>query len=179
MPLSRSVLVVKARPIKIIAMDVDGVLTGGEVIILESGEEVKIWNSKDRLCMASLRDNKLPLRFAWITGRSSNAVTKGALELGIPHVIQKCRDKKAALQEILENSKFHWNEAAYIGDDLLDLPVLRSVGFAACPSDAVFDVRKNVHYVSSVPGGKGVVQDVVEFILRSQKKWDHFLHTFQ
>ena len=174
----KSALIKRAQKIKLIAMDVDGVLTNGDVIVLESGEEVKAWNAKDRLGMAVVREQKVPLIFAWITGRTSKAVESCALDLGIHHVVQKCSDKKKALDGLLKSHQFSFDQAAFVGDDLIDLPLLNAVGFSACPIDAVRDVRERVHYVSPLAGGRGVGRDVLEFILRAQNKWDALLKPF-
>lgn len=168
----------RARAVKLLAMDVDGVLTGGEIIILESGEEVKFFNSKDRLGLAVVRDTGVPIRLAWITGRASKAVTEAAKDLGVADVVMKSRNKRAALEEILSRHKLTFRDAAFIGDDLIDLSVLREVGFSACPSDATEDVQANVHYISPFAGGKGVVRDVLEFILKAQGRWDAVVSSF-
>lgn len=178
MPASKLTLAKRAQNVKLLAMDVDGVLTGGEIIVLNSNEEIKFWNSKDRLAISMLRDHKSPLLLAWITGRSSKAVSWAAEDLGIHHLVQKCERKKEALESILKSHRLRFDEAAYIGDDLIDLPVLENVGLACCPSDAVPDVLKRADYVSSFSGGKGVVRDVLEFILRAQKKWDALVRSF-
>jgi 3-deoxy-D-manno-octulosonate 8-phosphate phosphatase (KDO 8-P phosphatase) len=168
----------RARNIRLVAMDVDGVMTAGDVIVLKSGEEVKLWNAKDRLVIATLRDLKVPLTLAWITGRSSDTVTKTAANLGIKHVLQQCHRKGEALAKLVKDHGWTMEQAAFIGDDILDLPALLTAGFSACPSDAVPDVRKRVHYVSPCGGGKGAVRDVLEFILRAQNKWDDIVSTF-
>lgn len=178
MPLSKTSLQKKAKRIKLIAMDVDGVLTNGEIIVLQSGEEVKSWNAKDRLLIAAMRDLKVPIKFAWITGRKSEAVSKGSEDLSIFKVVQKCHDKKAALIQILDETGLKPDEAAFIGDDLIDLAVMRYVGFSACPKDAVKDVLLRSSYVSPFNGGQGVVRDVIEFILRAQGKWDNLIESF-
>ena len=178
MPSKHSVLLKRARPVRLIGMDVDGVLTGGEIIVLKSKEEVKVWNSKDRLLLSFLTKQKSPLIFAWITGRSSKGVSSAARNLRIHHVVQNCHDKKEAFDKILKKRRISYEQAAFIGDDLIDLSVLKKVGFAACPKDAVSDIRRNVHYVSSVKGGKGAVRDVLEFILKAQKKWNPILNSF-
>jgi 3-deoxy-D-manno-octulosonate 8-phosphate phosphatase (KDO 8-P phosphatase) len=178
MPLSKAALLKKARNVRLLAMDVDGVLTAGEIIVLESGEEVKLWNAKDRMGFAASRSLKLPILFAWITGRQSKSVEANAANLGIHHLVQKCEDKKAALKKILDERGLRFEDAAFIGDDLIDLGVMTSVGFAACPADAVPDVKKIVQYVSPLGGGKGVGRDVLEFILRAQNKWNDVLRSF-
>ncbi|MBV9079773.1 MAG: HAD hydrolase family protein [Elusimicrobia bacterium] len=168
----------RARAVKLVAMDVDGVLTGGEIVILRSGEEIKFFNSKDRLCLAVMRDTKVPVKTAWITGRSSEAVLEAARDLGVTEVVQKCRNKREALERILERHKLTFDDAAFIGDDLIDLSVLHAVRFSACPSDATGDVLRRVHYVSPFAGGKGVVRDVLEFILKAQGRWDDLVDSF-
>jgi len=179
MPLSRASLIARAKRIRILATDIDGVMTGGEVIVLDSGEEVKFWNSKDRLGLALLRDSRHPLLTAFITGRSSPAVKRTAKDLGIHHLVQHSTDKLKAFKKILKKHKLALDQAAFIGDDLVDLSALRAVGFAACPGDAVQDVKKSAHYISKIDGGRGVVRDVLEFILRAQKKWDHLVAPFR
>jgi 3-deoxy-D-manno-octulosonate 8-phosphate phosphatase (KDO 8-P phosphatase) len=175
---SSSALKKRAQQIKLVAMDVDGVLTGGEIIVLDSGEEVKLWSAKDRLIIAVMRDYDGPLIFSWLTGRSSQAVERAAHDLGVHHLVQKCDDKKAALAEILKERHLTPSEAAFIGDDLIDIPVMKSAGFAACPADAASDVIKVAHYVSSKKGGQGVARDVLEFILKAQRKWDSLIKPF-
>jgi 3-deoxy-D-manno-octulosonate 8-phosphate phosphatase (KDO 8-P phosphatase) len=177
-PRTRSQQTARARRIRLIVMDVDGVLTDGGVTVLASGEEVKTWNAKDRLLLALLRDLKAPFTFAWITGRKSQTVVDTASDLGIRHLVQKCADKKTAMATILEKENLAWEQAAFIGDDLIDLPAMRACGFSACPSDAVRDVLANADYVAAAPGGRAAVRDVLEFILRAQKKWDAVLAPF-
>ncbi len=172
MPLSKAALLKKARSIKLIAMDVDGVLTAGDIIVLDSGEEIKFWNAKDRMGFAVCRSYKVPMLFAWITGRQSKSVAANAANLGIHHLVQKCENKRAALKEILDARGLEFDQAVFIGDDLIDLGVMKSVGIAACPSDAVPDVKKISHYISPLNGGRGVGRDVIELILKAQNKWD-------
>jgi 3-deoxy-D-manno-octulosonate 8-phosphate phosphatase (KDO 8-P phosphatase) len=172
--LSKSQLVARARKVKLLAMDVDGVLTGGEIIVLQSGEEIKFFNAKDRLGLA-----EIPLHIAWITGRASQTVVDSAADLGVADVVMKCHDKRGALEKILSKHGLTFDEAAFIGDDLIDLGVLDKVGFAACPTDATEDVRRHADYISPFEGGKGVVRDVLEFILKAQGRWDAVVTSFR
>ena len=178
MPLPKAQLLKRAKKIKLIAMDVDGVLTNGDIVLRDSGEEVKAWNAKDRLSLALVRDSKVPLIFAWITGRSSKTVEVTAADLGIQHLVQKSSTKKEALEGILKKHSLGLEEAAFIGDDIIDLPVMRAVGFSACPGDAVRDVLQYSNYISPLLGGRGVVRDVLEYILRAQGKWDALIAPF-
>lgn len=177
MKLSQALLKKRAQSIKLLAMDVDGVLTGGEVVVLESGEEIKLWNAKDRLGLALARGHVKDLKFAWITGRKSTAVARAAEDLGVQFVVQNCANKLKALEEIAQSAGLDLDQTAFIGDDLIDLSVLAKVGLSCCPADAVEDVKKKVHYVSHLPGGRGVARDVLELILKAQGKWDSLVRS--
>lgn len=161
----------KAKLVKLIGMDVDGVLTAGEIIILNDGEELKIWNVKDRLGFHLVRQVE-GIKFAWISGRASLEVTARAKELGIEALYQGCKDKSGVYEEILKNFNLKPEETAFIGDDLIDIPILQRVGLAVCPQDAPAEVKKEVDYIAAVSGGKGVLREVVELILKSQGIWD-------
>lgn len=158
-------------------MDVDGVLTAGDIIVLESGEEVKLWNVKDRLAFFVGRAQGL--KFVWITARDSKQVKARAKDVQVDALYAGCRDKKSALADLCRRFKVSPREVAYLGDDLIDLPVLRRVGLAVCPSDAQADVKRAVHYVSPLPGGRGVLRDVVDRILKAQGKWSRVLASYR
>ncbi len=161
----------KAKLIKLIAMDVDGVLTAGEIILLANGEELKIWNVKDRLGFHLARQVE-GIKFAWITGRASAEVIARAKELSIEVVYQGCSKKLVVYEEILRRFSLRPEEVVFVGDDLIDIPVLRRVGLSICPLDAPEEVKKEVDYITSVPGGRGVIREVIELVLKSQKLWD-------
>lgn len=164
-----------AKNIKLIATDIDGVLTAGEVILLENNEEIKIWNVKDRAGIAYIQKHLPDVKFAWITGRQSKQVRLRARELKIDRLIQSCDDKKQALAGIAADLKINLSQVAYIGDDIIDIGVLKSAGLSVCPADAADDVKKNVLYVSAYEGGKGVLREVCEIILKSKGEWDKVL----
>jgi 3-deoxy-D-manno-octulosonate 8-phosphate phosphatase (KDO 8-P phosphatase) len=176
---SRASLFQRAKKIKLIAMDVDGVLTAGDIVILDSGEEVKFWSSKDRYVMSLVRKMENPPILAWITGRKSNAVERAAREFNISHLVQGCSDKKSALLAILKERNIKPEEAAFIGDDLIDLGALNTVGLAVCPFDAVEELFNEVHYVSPLGGGKGVFRDVLKLVLQAQKRWDPLIESLR
>lgn len=161
----------RAKRIRLLAMDVDGVLTGGEIIILNSGEEVKIWSVKDRMGFAILRRSQLPIKLAWITARKSLQVQKRAREIGIHFLFQKCEDKWKAIQRCIKKLGITAQEVAYIGDDLVDVPVLRRVGLAVCPPESPMEVKQFSHYQTKIAAGKGVVREVIEILIRSQGAW--------
>ncbi len=159
----------KARKIKMVIMDVDGTLTDGTLLILPDGEELKSYNVKDGtgILLARLAG----LKTAIITGKSSKSLEKRAERLKISEVYQGILDKKQALDEILNANKLKAEEIAYIGDDLGDLDVIKSVGLAGAVADAHPEIKKWSHFVCSNPGGKGAVREFIEFILQAQHKW--------
>jgi len=161
----------KAKKIKLIGMDIDGVLTGGEIVVLNSGEEVKFWNVKDRFGFALAHKSGSGLKFVWITGRESKEVERQAKEIGIDAVYQNCQDKLSAFKEVLKNFSLKQEGVAYIGDDLMDLPVLKRVGFSICPNDAPEELKKIVDHISPFPGGGGVFREVIEIVLKAKNLW--------
>ena len=172
-------LINKAKKIKLIATDIDGVLTDGRIIILNSGEEVKTWDVGDRFAFTLLRNFAPGLKIAWITGRKSPQVEARAGEVGVHHLYQRCMDKFSAVSEILAKENISIEETAFIGDDLLDLPVLMRCGFAACPKNSAEEVREEVDYITAAEGGRGVFREVVEIILKSQGIWKNVLKKYR
>jgi 3-deoxy-D-manno-octulosonate 8-phosphate phosphatase (KDO 8-P phosphatase) len=160
-----------ARNIRLIAMDVDGVLTGGEIIVLDSQEEIKFWNVKDRFAFHLVHRSMADIKFAWITGRKSNQVADRAKECGIDRVCQNCMKKKDALDELAREWGLKPEEVLFVGDDLVDIPPFRYAGFAVCPSDAPDEVKEEADYISSFAGGKGVLREVVEIVLKARGLW--------
>ncbi len=161
-----------ASKIKLIATDIDGVLTAGEIIILESGEEIKIWNVRDRQGLHTLRQNIPNIKIAWITGRKSKQVELRAKEQKIDYLVQECKDKVKSILDIANKLSIGLSEIAYIGDDIIDLAVLRKVGLSVCPKDAVVEAKKVSKYISQYDGGKGVFREVCEILLKANNKWD-------
>jgi len=168
-----------AKNIKLIATDIDGVLTDGRIIILDSGEEVKIWDVADRFAFTLLRNFGGHIKMAWITGRKSRQVAARAGEVGVHYLYQRCMDKMSAMNEIIEKEKIKISEVAYIGDDLLDLPVLTRCGFSCCPANAVPEVKEAVDYITRASGGRGVFREVVETIFKAQGLWKDVLKKYR
>lgn len=168
----------KAGKIKLIATDVDGVLTDGRIVILNSGEEVKFWDVYDRFAFTLLRNFAPDIKLAWITGRASPQVAARAKEVGVGYLYQKCMDKMTAVGEILKKESLSIGEVAFIGDDLVDVPVLSKCGFSACPKNSPEDVKKAVDYITEACGGRGVFREVVEIIFKSQGLWGKVLKKY-
>ena len=159
----------RAQKIKLILMDVDGTLTDGSLIVLPDGEELKSYNVKDGLgiFLAHLAGIKTGI----ITGKTSKSLEKRAEKLKIKELYQGILDKKKVLHEILDKNSLDLQEVAYIGDDLGDLEVIKSVGLAAAVADSHPEIQKHSHFICSNPGGKGAVREFIEFILKAQDKW--------
>jgi 3-deoxy-D-manno-octulosonate 8-phosphate phosphatase (KDO 8-P phosphatase) len=159
----------RARPIKMIVMDVDGTLTDGTLFVLPDGEEVKSYNVRDGLGI--LLAQLAGLKTAIITGKTSKSLEKRVEKLRIDELHQGILDKKPVLDAILKKHHLAAEEVAYIGDDLGDLEVIRSVGLAAAVADAHPVIKKHSHFVCHRSGGRGAVREFIEFILESQEKW--------
>jgi 3-deoxy-D-manno-octulosonate 8-phosphate phosphatase (KDO 8-P phosphatase) len=166
-------IIERAAGIRLLALDVDGVLTDGGLYYTDSGEELKAFNTLDGHGLKMLADSGVTL--AIITGRRSRCVERRAENLGITHLYQGVAHKLEAWEALLATLGLTADAAAYIGDDVVDLPLLRRARFAATVPDAPALVRQHVHYVSGAAGGKGAVREVCEFILQAQGKLDHAL----
>jgi 3-deoxy-D-manno-octulosonate 8-phosphate phosphatase (KDO 8-P phosphatase) len=161
-------LLPKLKKIKAIFLDVDGVLTDGTIIYGSDGVEMKIFDIKDGFGITNAINNGI--RVGIITGRKSDLVKRRAAELGIVDLYQGSIDKVTPFEEIKKIYSLEASEIAYVGDDILDLPLLRKVGFSAAPSNAVREVRTKVDYVSKALGGQGAVREIIDLILKAQKK---------
>lgn len=159
-------VVIKAHAIKLLAMDVDGVMTNGDVIYTDAGHEIKVFNVKDGHGIAMYRRHGGQV--ALITGRNSTITQRRAEELGIPYVFQGVKTKLPVLRELITTLGLQLGEVAYIGDDTPDIPILEAVGLAACPADAVEKVKRVCHYTTQAPGGRGAVREVIDILLGAQ-----------
>jgi 3-deoxy-D-manno-octulosonate 8-phosphate phosphatase (KDO 8-P phosphatase) len=162
----------------LLASDVDGVLTGGEIIVLNNKEEIKIWNVKDGMGYGELARVSPKIETAWITGRKSLQAQKRSKEMGIDYLIQGCMNKKSAIEKILKQNNLLMSECAYLGDDIVDIPLLKAAGISACPKDACRDVKKYVDYVSDFNGGEGVVREIIELIMKAKGEWKKALDRY-
>lgn len=163
----------KAQKIKLVAFDVDGVLTNGEIIYTDNGVELKAFNCKDGQGMNMLVHSGYIT--AIITARTSQIVERRAKDLNVTHVYQGAKNKIAALSEILDMYGFCLDEVAYVGDDFPDICILDKIGLACCPIDAVDEVKSVCHFISDKKGGEGAVRDVANLILKSSGKLERFL----
>ncbi len=164
-----TVLIQKISRIKLILMDVDGVLTDGGIILGSQGMEIKIFNVQDGagITMARLAGLKVGI----LTGRLSEAVQQRATELHFDVVSQGHFNKLTEYEQIKQSLAVSDLEVAYIGDDILDLDVLRRVGFSIAVANARPEVKSEVDYITATSGGKGAVREVVDLILKTQNRW--------
>jgi 3-deoxy-D-manno-octulosonate 8-phosphate phosphatase (KDO 8-P phosphatase) len=160
----------RARQIRVILFDVDGVLTDGGVIVHADGSESKRFDIKDGAGIVMAR--RAGLTVGLLSARHSASTQHRARQLGVDVVRQGVADKAAALEELMESQQWPSEVIAYMGDDVVDLPVLRRVGLGACPADAVAEVRAAAHLVSARPGGHGAARAFIEDILQAQGHWD-------
>jgi 3-deoxy-D-manno-octulosonate 8-phosphate phosphatase (KDO 8-P phosphatase) len=169
-------LLERARKTRLLIMDVDGVLTDGRIIQDGHGHELKVFDVKDGhgIVMA----HRAKLRTALISGRGSETITRRAEELGIELVFQKIWNKLEVYEKILVDTELTHDEVAYIGDDLIDIPLLRRVGLAVAVADAVDEVKAAAHLITQRPGGQGAVREVIELILRAQGHWDNLIERY-
>ena len=167
----------RAKKIRLIAFDVDGVLTDGSLFFGDDGQEYKAFNSKDGHGFKMLHNNGI--KTAIITGRTSQVVVHRTKNLGIDIVYQGQQDKSEALDQILKETNVSIDEVAYAGDDVIDLPVLCRVGLAIATSDAHPLVVSHCHWTTPSPGGRGAGRDICEMLLQAQgllqKEWDKYI----
>jgi 3-deoxy-D-manno-octulosonate 8-phosphate phosphatase (KDO 8-P phosphatase) len=156
----------KAAQIRFVIFDVDGVLTDGSLYLGDHGEEYKAFNSKDGHGMRMLQDSGVDIGI--ITGRTSNVVSIRMASLGISHVYQGKRDKLPAYEELRDKLGFKDEEIAYVGDDVVDLPIMCRVGLAIAVQDAHPLVRQYSHWQTSVPGGRGAAREVCELLMEAR-----------
>jgi len=158
----------KLKKIKLLLLDVDGVLTDGRIVYTSDGVEQKFFDAHDGYGFTlALRYG---LKLGIISGRSSPMVTKRASEFMIDEVHQDVPDKLEVYNAIKKKYHLNNNEIAYVGDDLMDVPILEVVGFSAAPNDAMEDIFDYVDYISSKGGGRGCVREVIDMILSSKER---------
>jgi len=146
------------------------VLTDGRIVIDDQGTESKFFNVKDGHGVRLIMRAGIPIVF--LSGRSSEATRRRANELGVSKVYQNVHNKMDAYEEILEQNGLDDCDVGYVGDDVVDLPLLRRVGFSAVVADATEEIKPVVDYITAKKGGKGAVREVIEFVLKSQGKWE-------
>ena len=159
----------KLKEIKLLILDVDGVMTDGRIIMDNEGKEIKNFDVRDGHGIKILQ--RYGIKVAILTGRKSKVVEYRAKDLEINDVYQGAFNKKDVFKKILEQHKLSASAVAFLGDDIVDIPVLKSVGFSAAVVDAIDVVKKSVDYITWQKGGQGAVREICEMILQAQGKW--------
>jgi len=172
----RADLIERAKKIKLLILDVDGVLTDGKLIIGPSGELCKTFHVHDGLGIALSKS--FGLKTAIITGRKSKMVEFRVNELKIDALYQGQGNKVEALAKLQKEFNVNLDEIAYVGDDLIDLPVMSKVGLACAVPNAVSEVKANAQYITEAHGGHGAVRQVIEMILKAQGFWDQIISAY-
>ncbi|MFT0532694.1 KdsC family phosphatase [Castellaniella hirudinis] len=156
----------RAQAIRLMVFDVDGILTDGSLWYGEHGEAIKPFNALDGHGLRLLREHGI--RVAWVSGRKSAITARRAAELGIAPALQGIHDKITTIEDLAREAGLALDAVGYMGDDIIDLPVLRRVGFAVSVPNAPFYVSQAAHWVTSLPGGRGAVRECCDLILAAQ-----------
>jgi 3-deoxy-D-manno-octulosonate 8-phosphate phosphatase (KDO 8-P phosphatase) len=167
----------RAAAIKLLLLDVDGVLTDGSVVYADDGTEIKRFHVRDGSGLKFWQ--RAGNRAAIVSGRKSAAVEVRAAELGISPVLQGRGDKLPAFEEVLSATGLRPEEVCAVGDDLPDLPVLRRCGLAVAVADACPELRAVAHLVTTARGGRGAVREAIEWLLKLQGRWDEVVNFYQ
>jgi 3-deoxy-D-manno-octulosonate 8-phosphate phosphatase (KDO 8-P phosphatase) len=170
------VVMEKARKLKLLILDVDGVLTDGKLFFDNEGNEYKAFHARDGHGIKLLRQTGVEV--AVISGRKSNSVALRMKNLGIEYVYQGHENKIAAFNEIIEKLRITPDQAAHVGDDLLDLPIMTRVGLAIAVNDANFAVKQRADWHTRLPGGHGAVREVCDLIIQAQGHFDEVVSAY-
>ena len=167
----------KLKKIKMLILDVDGVMTDGRIIMDDEGHQLKNFDVRDGHGLKIIQ--RYGIKIVILTGRKSEVVNYRAHDLEIKDVYQGALNKKEVFQEILLKHNLTASAVAFLGDDIIDIPVLRQVGFSAAVADAVDVVKKSVDYVTKNKGGHGAVRELCELILQAQGKWPEIAEKYE
>ncbi|BEQ14892.1 KdsC family phosphatase [Desulfoferula mesophila] len=160
----------RAARIKLLVLDIDGVLTDGRVVYDQDGRELKFFDIKDGHGLKLLQ--RAGFKIVWLSGRASKVNQVRAQELGIDELVEDCKIKLPRFERVLSEHGMQPEQAAFMGDDLIDLPPMRAAGLALAPADAWPEVRQAAHWVATLPGGRGAVRQACELLLKASGKWD-------
>jgi 3-deoxy-D-manno-octulosonate 8-phosphate phosphatase (KDO 8-P phosphatase) len=169
-------IVERAKQLKLLILDVDGVLTDGKLFFDDNGKEYKSFHARDGHGIKLLQ--KTGVEVAVISGRKSLSVGLRMKHLGISYIYQGYEDKRAAFAEILAKMNITAAQAAHVGDDVLDLPIMTQVGLAIAVQDAHFAVKERAHWCTPSGGGQGAVREVCDFIMQAQGSFDSILNSY-
>ncbi len=169
-------VVERARKITLLVLDVDGVLTDGKVYYGNYGDELQAFSLQDGMGMVLW--HQAGLQSVIVSGRRSGMVKRRAKEMRVAKVFQSAGDKEKIYLEILQNMGKSDEEVCFVGDDLVDVPLLRRAGLAVAVGNAVAEVKESAHYVTEHAGGNGAVREVIDLLLKANGKWEKVTHDF-
>jgi 3-deoxy-D-manno-octulosonate 8-phosphate phosphatase (KDO 8-P phosphatase) len=176
MPLAPADLLERQRQIRLLILDVDGVLTDGSLFLGDGGEQYKAFNSRDGHGIRMAQEGGLEV--AILTGRNSEVVTHRMRDLGVRHILQGRRDKRTALIELLAQSGFAPEHSAFVGDDIVDIPAMRQVALGIAVGDAHPLVLEHADWHTLAPGGRGAVREICETLLAAQDRLEGILRAY-
>lgn len=160
----------RARRVKVLILDIDGVMTDGRIVYSIYGDELRFFDVQDGLGITLL--NRAGIKSIIITAKKSRIVKARARDLKVARTYNGYMDKLKALNKAIRKFRVNHEEICFIGDDLIDIPVLKRIGLAVSVPNAVDEVRDVAHYVTSRPGGRGAVREVCDMLLKAQGKWE-------
>jgi 3-deoxy-D-manno-octulosonate 8-phosphate phosphatase (KDO 8-P phosphatase) len=166
----------RAARVKLLLVDCDGVLTDGRITLVGDNDEEKSFHTRDGHGLVLFR--RAGLRTGIISGRTSTAVVRRATDLGIDFVRQGSHNKIEAFNEVLKEAGVEPAEVGFVGDDVVDIPLMRQAVFAVAVADATPETRAAAHYVTALPGGFGAVREVCELILKANGRWDELMRRY-
>ncbi len=164
----------KFKKIKIIFMDIDGVLTDGSVIFID-GKSPRTWYVRDRAAIKLLKASIPDMKIVWITARHTEELDIRAKELDVDKVFTDIKVKTKVMNEILQDYNLSYKDAMYIGDDIIDIKCMLNAEVSCCPKDAVYEIKEIADFVSSYPGGRGAVREIIEKVLKSRGIWENII----
>ena len=167
----------RASHISMLLLDVDGVLTDGRIVYAEYGDELKFFDVQDGAGLVFW--NRMGLKSALITSRKSKLLKRRAKEMRVDFLAQGALLKLPVYEKLLKRFRITDEQVCAIGDDLMELPILRRVGLAVAVPNGVDEVKQVSHYLTQRPGGRGAVREVVEIILKAKGLWDQLMHRYQ
>ena len=176
-PSVSSSLLERAAEVSVLLLDVDGVLTDGRIVYADYGDELKFFDVQDGAGLVFW--NRMGLRSAIITARRSRLLKRRAKELRVDFLAQGCLMKRPTYERLLKRFRVGPDQVCAIGDDLMELPLLRHVGLAVAVPNAVEEIKRASHYVTQRPGGHGAVREVIDLILKAKGLWDELLQRYQ
>lgn len=169
-------LIEKILKIKLLILDIDGILTDGRIVYDSKGRELKFFDVQDGLGIVLLK--RSGVKSAIMTAKRSRIVTRRAKDFNVKYVYQNCHDKLNTFQRLTKRLRLKTDEVCFMGDDVIDIPVLKRVGFAVTVPNAVDEAKEASHHITTKTGGRGAVREVCDLIIKTQGKWPDVMQPY-